>query len=72
MKNWGRLETAKYRHYGSYLFDVIIDVENAMIKARLTIRQRECLERLIRGQEITDYKKDLDSIVEKLYVHLNK
>lgn len=72
LKCWGRLETAKYRHYGSYLFDVIIDVENAMSKARLTNRQRECLNRLIRGQEITDYKRDLDSIVEKLYVHLNK
>ena len=71
LKNWGKLETAKYRHYGSYLFDVIVDVENAMSKARITNRQRECLERLIRGQEITDYKKDLDSIVEKLYVHLN-
>lgn len=71
LKNWGRLETAKYRHYGSYLFDVIIDVENAMSKARLTNRQRECLDRLIRGQEITDYKKDLDSIVNKLYVQLN-
>ena len=71
LKNWGRLETAKYRHYGSYLFDVIIDVENAMSIIRLTNRQRECLERLIRGQEITDYKKDLDSIVNKLYVQLN-
>ena len=71
LKNWGKLETAKYRHYGSYLFDVIIDVENAMSKARITDRQRECLERLIRGQEITDYKKDLDSIVNKLYVELN-
>ena len=71
LKNWGRLETAKYRHYGSYLFEVIIDVENAMSKARLTNRQRECLDRLIRGQEITDYKKDLDSIVNKLYVQLN-
>lgn len=71
LKNWGKLETAKYRHYGSYLFDVIIDVENAMSMIRLTNRQRECLERLIRGQEITDYKKDLDSIVNKLYVQLN-
>ena len=71
LKNWGKLETAKYRHYGSYLFDVIIDVENAMSKAKLTNRQRECLDRLIRGQEITDYKKDLDSIVNKLYVQLN-
>ena len=71
LKNWGKLETAKYRHYGSYLFDIIIDVENAMSKARLTNRQRECLDRLIRGQEITDYKKDLDSIVNKLYVQLN-
>ena len=71
IKNWGRLETAKYKHYGSYLFDVIVDVENAMSKARLTNRQRTCLERLIKGQEITDYKRDLDSIVEKIYVHLN-
>lgn len=71
LKNWGKLETAKYRHYGSYLFDVIIDVENAMSIIRLTNRQRECLERMIKGQEITDYKKDLDSIVNKLYVQLN-
>lgn len=71
LKCWGRLETAKYRHYGSYLFEVIIDVENAMSMIRLTNRQRECLERLIRGQEITDYKRDLDSIVNKLYVQLN-
>lgn len=71
IKNWGRLETAKYRHYGSYLFDVIVDVENAMSIIRLTTRQRECLDRLIKGQEITDYKKDLDSIVNKLYVQLN-
>lgn len=71
LKNWGKLETAKYRHYGSYLFDVIIDVENAMSKAKITNRQRECLDRLIKGQEITDYKRDLDSIVEKLYVELN-